>query len=242
MTHRTICILLAAGWLLAGSLVVGAAPELYVENEVFDFGVAVAGDVVSFTFLLENRGDEALTIESIRTSCGCTTTALSQTEIEPGKIVRLGGEFDTSGLGGMRASRNIYVHSNDPARPDVTLEVTGRVLREAAYLIDAADLAGSLMLVIDLRDPASYAAGHLPGAINLAESTADVWLDLLPQDVRIVLVDQDGEASALLAERMMPLGFTRLEVLAGGMDEWVRLYGDRMLITLSLVIAPSAGD
>jgi thiosulfate sulfurtransferase len=233
---------MVAGLLLGGSLVLYGAPELYIAEDVFDFGVAVAGDVVSFAFVLENRGDEVLTIESVRTSCGCTTTALSSSKIDPGRSVRLGGQLSTSGYGGSTVSKSVYLSTDDPTRPNVTLEVTGRVVKEAAYLVQAADLAGSFMLLVDLRDPASYAAGHLPSAINLAESTADVWLEILPQDVRIVLVDQTGEGSERLAERMLPLGFARVEVLAGGMDEWARLYGNRMLITLPLVIGPLASE
>ena len=227
---------------LACSIGVWAAPELHVVDEVFDFGVAVEGETVSFAFLLENRGDEVLIIESIGSSCGCTTPVLSEDEIEPGKTVRLGGSFDTSGYGGATASKSVYLTCNDPNRPNVTLRITGRVVREAAYLIDAADLAGSLMLLIDVRDAAAYGEGHLPGAVNLAASTADVWIDLLPKDTRIALYDQDGETASALAEQMLPMGFLRVEVLTGGLDEWIRRYQDRMLITLPLTLAPTATD
>ena len=242
MKQTTLRSLLTVAVALVCSLAAWAAPEIHVVEEVYDFGVAVEGEIVSFTFLLENQGDEVLIIESVGSSCGCTTTDLSEPQIEPGKTVRLGGGFNTSGYGGATASKNVYISCNDPVRPELTLKVTGRVVREAAYLVDAAELAGSLMLLIDIRDAAAYAAGHLPGAVNLAVSTADVWFDLLPKDTRIVLYDQDGETAGELAELMLPMGFLRVEVLTGGLDEWTRRYADRMLITLPLVLAPRESD
>jgi thiosulfate sulfurtransferase len=224
---------------LVGSSGALGAPALYIQEEVFDFGVAVDGDVVDFAFLLENHGDEVLVIESVGASCGCTTTALSAQEIEPGEIVRLGGELDTTGAGGSQLSKWVYVNTNDPERPNVKLRIVGRVVEEKAFLVDAEELSGDLMILVDVRDPVSYAIGHLPGAVSLPEDSADIWLQVLPKDVRIVLCDQSGDVSTRLAERMLSLGFLRVEVLFGGLDEWVRRYGDRMLVTLSLMLAPS---
>jgi len=227
---------------LTCSLGVLSAPEIYVVEEVYDFGVVIEGEEAPFTFVIENRGDEVLIIDNVGASCGCTTTELSEREIEPGRNTRLGGLFNTSGYGGATASKNVYVSSNDPVRSQITLRVTGRVVREAAYLIDAADLSGSLMLLIDVRDAAAYAEGHLPGAVHLAESTSDIWIDLLPKDTRIVLYDQNGETAGRLAEQMLPTGFLRVEVLTGGLDEWIRRYGDRLLIALPLTLAPTPSD
>jgi rhodanese-related sulfurtransferase len=219
-----------------------AAPELYIAEETYDFGVAVEGDAISFTFLLENRGDELLVIEDVGSSCGCATPDLSEREIKPGRTARLGGSFDTSGYGGTRTSKNVYVSSNDPDRPDVTLHITGDVVEATARFVEAQDLSGDLMILIDVREPEQYIAGHLPGAMNLPEASADIWLDVLPTDVRIVLCDDDGEAATALAERMLPLGFMRVEVLLGGLVEWTRRYGDRMLVTFPLVLGPTLAN
>jgi len=232
-------VLLAAAT-VALSLAALAAPELYIAEEVFDFGVVVEGDTVSFTFYLENRGDEILVIEKVGASCGCTTTALSDSEIESGQVERLGGVLDTTGDGGSQVSKRVFVTSNDPDRPDVELRIVGRVADEKPFLVEAAELSGDLMILVDVRDSVSYAEGHLPGAVGLPEDLADIWLEILPKDVRIVLYDWNGEAAARLAERMLPLGYLRVEVLLGGLDEWMRRYSDRMLITLPLVLAPTA--
>lgn len=225
------CILL-----LLSALACHAAPVIVVEEDVYDFGVVVEGDVVSHAFLIENQGDEDLEITEVSASCGCTATTLGDAVLEPGDVRRITAEVDTSGFGGLKISQLIRIESNDPKRPQIELAIEGTVVPEAAYLIDPVDLAGSLMILIDVRDPLVYAVGHLPGAVSLPHRDAEIWLEVLPKNVRVVLYDQDGETSTALAERMLPLGFVNVQVMIGGLDEWIRRYGDRMIITLPLVV------
>jgi len=213
-----------------------ASPHIFVEEGVYDFGVVVEGETVSHAFLIENRGDEMLRITRVWTSCGCTATNLSDSEIEPGQIRRITVEVSTDGFGGLQISKSVHIESNDPENPEIVLRMMGTVVPQKAYLIDAAGLAGGLMLLVDVRDPVAYTEGHLLGAVNLPYADADIWLPVLPKDARIVLYDQDGKLSGLLAERMLALGFTKPQVLIGGLDEWVRRYGERMIVTIPLVI------
>ncbi|MFZ5481273.1 MAG: rhodanese-like domain-containing protein [Myxococcota bacterium] len=67
-------------------------------------------------------------------------------------------------------------------------------------------------LVVDVRSPEAFAAGHLPGARNVA--LADVAS--VPRDRPIVVVCEDGVASSGVAERLVALG-ARAGWLAGGM-------------------------
>ena len=55
---------------LSGSIVI-AAPNLQVDNPVFDFGEVFQGDKVLHAFEFVNGGDETLTIDRVRSSCGC---------------------------------------------------------------------------------------------------------------------------------------------------------------------------
>ena len=236
MASNRLGIVLQIVIVLGVSLGTVGAPSLHISEEVFNFGVVIEGEVVVFAFLLENRGDEVLVIENVEASCGCTTTALSDSEIEPGQIVRLGGEVDTIGAGGTHVSKRVYITTNDPERKTVDLRIAGRVVEEKAFLIDADDLSPGLMIVLDVREYDAYLAGHLAGAISIHAVEKEILLAILPRDVPIVLYDQDGEEALLLAEEMLPLGFTDVGVLLGGLDEWTRRYGQRWVIDLPLTI------
>ena len=234
--HRVNLVLVLAIVVLGGALSCKGGPNIYVSESVYNFGVVVEGETVSYTFVIENRGDEVLKILDVRTSCGCTTTSLSISVLEPSEEVRLGIKLSTAGYGGLQVSKNIYVESNDPERPEIILRIVGTVINEKAFLIDARDLSGSLMILIDLRPSSFYAVGHLVGAANLPYEEGNWWFDLLPKQVRIVLYDRDGSVSTKVAEKMLALGFMNIQVLTGGLDEWTRRYGVRSIVTVPFII------
>lgn len=87
--------------------------------------------------------------------------------------------------------------------------------------------ASSQPLIIDVRDPKEYAAGHLPGARNLPLADLAAQTDVLPKDRPIVTYcnmhhpgQSRGEhAAALLAER----GYAAA-ALAGGYSAWAERF------------------
>jgi len=75
-------------------------------------------------------------------------------------------------------------------------------------------------VVIDVRAPAEYGAGHLEGAINIDAQSADFdsLVTALPTDGVYVVYCSTGNRSGSAVSRMTELGFTTLAD-AGGMDE-----------------------
>jgi rhodanese-related sulfurtransferase len=211
-------------------------PSLAVSELVYNFGVVVEGEDVVRDFVLSNVGDEELVILGVYPTCGCTTTALGKTQLAPGEDVRLGVRLSTVGDGGRTVEKQISIETNDPENPRVVLYLRGTVVKPNAYLLSAEDLSGQLVLLIDVREPNLYARGHLVGAVNLPYSDAGAWSPLLPMNVPVVLYDADGSLSGLLAEAMLPLGYMDLRMLTGGFNEWVRLYGERMVVTVPFLL------
>lgn len=74
-------------------------------------------------------------------------------------------------------------------------------------------------VVIDVRTPEEYAAGHLDGAVNLDVQSPqfDALVGQLPTDGEYVVYCRSGNRSAAAIDRMQALGFTSL-VNAGGID------------------------
>lgn len=101
--------------------------------------------------------------------------------------------------------------------------------------IDAAELAalqGSGVPVIDVREPAEFAAGHVPGAASIPRGVLEFEVDghpavncerdpaLAHRDRPVVLYCRSGGRSALAAEALMRLGFAEPLSLAGGFAAW----------------------
>lgn len=203
---------------IGASLIATGTVELSVDNPVFDFGTVMEGSFVIHKFVLTNTGDESLTITRVSTSCGCTTTALAKSTLEPGDSVELEAVFDTNGYGGRKVTKGIYVYVNDGTDAALSLRMTGEVKRVADYNITAGDLYLNFYLLIDLRSPDAYAAGHLSGAENIPYEELEGWVEYLPRNFLTIVYDQDGTLGDLAAQWLLDQGFTAAKSLLGGLD------------------------
>ena len=78
-------------------------------------------------------------------------------------------------------------------------------------------------VVLDLRSPDDYAAGHARGAHNVAIGAAlgPGIRRLLPQDPRIVLLADDGQQARDAALQLLRLGVSRIDgYVNGGYAAW----------------------
>jgi rhodanese-related sulfurtransferase len=91
------------------------------------------------------------------------------------------------------------------------------------------DFYYSFYLLVDVRDPAQYDAGHIFGAINLPYAEIDSWLGTLDQDLQdsvLFVVDEDGSVALDVATRLEAEGFTSAYALRGGLLEWLYVFQD----------------
>lgn len=78
-------------------------------------------------------------------------------------------------------------------------------------------------MVIDVREPDEFEAGHI-GVARLAPlATVTKALEQTPRETEIVLVCRSGRRSGIAYRALAELGFTRLANLEGGMLEWEKL-------------------
>ncbi len=80
--------------------------------------------------------------------------------------------------------------------------------------------AGEKLVIVDLREPELFSAGHVPGARNIPfEQFNDRMSELNPGD-QIVLVCHMGGMGDVSGSTLAQLGYTRVSNLAGGMGRW----------------------
>lgn len=229
MTRTLTCLLLG---LLIGGATALAAPRIAVDQAYYDYPDTIEGKAVVHTFILSNVGDQDLVISRVGTTCGCTTTTLEKTRLAPGESVSLVVVFDTTHYSG-RASKPVTVSSNDPQTPILNMGLRGNVVARAGYQASVGDVLYDASLLIDVRDAASYAAGHLLGAMNIPVAELATRAASLPASALTFVYDQSGSAATFAAAyaALRAGGVASVYGLTGGLDAWQRSYGAILLST-----------
>ena len=76
-------------------------------------------------------------------------------------------------------------------------------------------------IILDVRRPDEFAAGHIPGAINVANESigTDEIPELPDKDQLIMVYCRSGRRSKEAAEKLVKLGYTNI-VEFGGILDW----------------------
>lgn len=104
-------------------------------------------------------------------------------------------------------------------------------LARASEDIDSAGVARLLqdrpgeILILDVRRPAEYARGHLPGAINIDFLGPDFegQLEGLPKDRPVIVYCRSGRRSAGATRVMEDKGFKHILHMHAGYGEWEKM-------------------
>lgn len=77
-------------------------------------------------------------------------------------------------------------------------------------------------VILDVRTPAEFAAGHLPGAINIDVESGDFAdrVSGLDENEPTLVYCQTGNRSGVATDQMADLGFVELSELSGGIEAW----------------------
>jgi rhodanese-related sulfurtransferase len=75
-------------------------------------------------------------------------------------------------------------------------------------------------VVVDVREPAEFAEGHVEGAILAPLGTLGSWAAQQPKERPVVLVCKSGRRATKAAEQLGAAGFKALLHLEGGMEAW----------------------
>ena len=88
---------------------------------------------------------------------------------------------------------------------------------------DAQSLLGK-RVILDVREYDEYAAGHLPGAINIPRGVLEFKIGMIPEaadkNAPILLYCRTSGRAALSAVQLQRIGYSDVISMAGGYEQW----------------------
>lgn len=89
-----------------------------------DFGTVAKGSKATYRFKLQNIYEEDAHIQSVRSSCGCTTPQIAKADLKTWQVGEIIAEFNTRNFTGHK-SATITVVFDKPFHAEVQLHITG---------------------------------------------------------------------------------------------------------------------
>lgn len=112
--------------------------------------------------------------------------------------------------------------------PPQVMELVARA-KSLVRLVTIEDVKGMIdrkekVFILDVRDPWEYAAGHLPGAVNVSRGTLEfkIW-DRIPEtNANIVVYCQSIGRAALASRTLKELGYVNVTLLDAPFPDWTQ--------------------
>lgn len=80
---------------------------------------------------------------------------------------------------------------------------------------------------LDVRDLQEVNLGTIPGAVHISRGNLETKVEvILPRDTPLVVYCGGGSRSALAADTLRQMGYTRVSSLAGGFRGWAEAGGE----------------
>ncbi|MCC8035269.1 MAG: DUF1573 domain-containing protein [Rikenellaceae bacterium] len=197
----TAAAILAVGMATPGvALAQKGQTTLSFKEVLWDFGnIKEADGPVSHTFEFTNTGQNAIVIERVSVSCGCTTPEYSREPVLPGKKGKIKVTYDPSMRPGY-FSKDIYVVSNNGKNNDkitVKGDVQGKprsTEQDFPYLYGDGLRLGTLSANFRYVGQGSTAVQKI-GYVNTSSKPVRLAFESDPSD-RILSVESPGEICA----------------------------------------------
>jgi hypothetical protein len=197
---RPLLILLAASVLALAQA--PEQPRLDVEAPQYDFGPITPDQPVTHRFKARNVGNAPLAIDRLQPTCGCTSTLVGQSALEPGESTELEVTFNPQGYKGT-VIKEVHVLSSDPVAPDQTLTLRAEVqptVLAPTQRVDFLDLRPGQRRRASVKVASGTAQDLQLTNVDLSEAP---WLGVATREEgKVIWVDFDLVASRLPLGRL----------------------------------------
>jgi len=107
---------------------------------------------------------------------------------------------------------------------DMVAKAKAEIKKVPAAEVKAAIDKKEKVVILDVRDPNEYAAGHLPGAINVSRGTLEfnIWSKVSDQNAKMYVYCKTAGRSALATKTLNDLGYKNAVLMDAAFEEWIK--------------------
>jgi thiosulfate sulfurtransferase len=77
---------------------------------------------------------------------------------------------------------------------------------------------------VDIRDPGSYRAAHIPGAVHLHDGNVQKFVEDADKNREVIVYCYHGNSSLGAVAYFLQNGFTNVASMRGGFEAWRQAY------------------
>ncbi|MFB3887200.1 MAG: rhodanese-like domain-containing protein [Thermodesulfobacteriota bacterium] len=116
-----------------------------------------------------------------------------------------------------------------PAGPPAVVKEMVAKAKAAIKVVKAEDVKAAIdkkekAVILDVRDPNEYAAGHLPGAINISRGTLEfnIFSKVADQSSKIYVYCKTAGRSTLATKTLNDLGYKNAVLMDAQFEDWIK--------------------
>lgn len=99
-------------------------PQFQFETDLHDFGKAIEGEILTYSFKFKNSGKADLVIATASATCGCTVPTFSKEPIRPNEEGIVTVTFNTKGKMGFQHKTVTLVANTQPSNYVLNIKAT----------------------------------------------------------------------------------------------------------------------
>jgi len=122
-----------------------------------------------------------------------------------------------------------FAQATKPAGPPAVVKEMIAKAKAAIKTVSAEDVKAAIdkkekAVFLDVRDPNEFAAGHLPGAINVSRGTLEfnIWGKIPDQNAKIYVYCKTAGRSALATKTLNDLGYKNAVLMDAQFEDWIK--------------------
>ncbi|SET48691.1 Rhodanese-related sulfurtransferase [Oceanobacillus limi] len=182
---------------------------------------------------MDIKADELLDAKGLACPMPIVRTKKAITNLEPGHVIEIqatdkGSTADLKAWAGGTGHQylgtvedgDVLKHYLRKASDDETKEETKHEailnLEELRQKVEGDES----IAILDVREPAEFAFGHIPGALNIPLGELEERFNEIAHDKELHVICRTGSRSDLAAQKLAEIGFINVKNVVPGMSNW----------------------